>query len=65
MINKANLKKFESLEKVSQDMSFVIDGLKETLCKAGNVERLVILPMISDAQQLINKVDLLLNALTL
>ena len=52
----------ESLEKVSHDMGFACDGLREALNKANNVEGLAVLGLIERANRLRVDVEGLLAA---
>lgn len=52
----------ESLEKVTQDMGFVCDSLREALNKGGAVEGIIILDLIKKANELGRDVESLLNA---
>jgi hypothetical protein len=52
----------ESLTKVTHDMGFACDNLCEALDKAGNVEAIVVLDLISSANELRRDVEALLNA---
>jgi len=52
----------ETLVKVTHDMGFACDGLREALNKAGSVEGLVILDLIRRANEIRRDVEALLNA---
>ena len=52
----------EALEKVTHDMGFACEGLREALNKAGSVEALVILELIRRTNEVRRDVEALLNA---
>ena len=52
----------EALTKVSHNMGFACDDLREALNKAGNVEGIVVLSLIGRANELRRDVDALLAA---
>jgi hypothetical protein len=52
----------EQLEKVTHDMGFACEGLREALRKANKVEGLVVLELIGKADELRRDVEALLSA---
>ena len=52
----------EALEKVTHDLGFACDGLREVLSQSGSVEGLIVLDLIRRANEVRRDVEALLNA---
>ena len=52
----------ELLEKVSHDLGFAVQGLREALTKASAVESLIIIKLIGQAREVQVNVDKFMNA---
>jgi len=49
----------ETLTKLTHDSGFLVDGLRDALNKASNIESIIILNLIRDAAQLNQKIQAL------
>jgi len=54
----------ETIDKTIHDLRFAVDGLREALGKANNVEALIIMDLIGPVAEARRKAEALLDALT-